>query len=93
MDRRSPRARFSRQPSDWPSPPARPDPRRWLEDVTLLEHHHAGLESALATFDDASLSERRGKHTVEASFRGIALHDVYHAGQIRLVRRQLERMR
>lgn len=58
----------------------------WRADKELLEHEHVALvktiRKAVSAFEGAK---------VPKSFYGIAFHDVYHAGQIRLLRRLMER--
>jgi hypothetical protein len=83
--------RFPRTPSNFPAPPHAPDARSWREDLALLDRQHAELVSALRTVDDRDLGRRCGRYTVEASLRGIALHDLYHAGQIRMLQRMIGR--
>jgi hypothetical protein len=70
---------------------ARPEKRNltekaWRADKELLEREHVAL---VKTIGKAS-SRLKGKR-VPKSFYGVAFHDVYHAGQIRLLRRLQER--
>lgn len=85
-----PRERFPLKPANFPAAPAKPDERRWRDDVGLVEECHVDLVHALEAFEDRRLDRRCGHWTVEESFRGAALHDVYHAGQIQLLRRQVK---
>jgi uncharacterized damage-inducible protein DinB len=84
-------SRFARRPSNFPAPPTEPDPGRWREDLDLLDAHAGELLTLAATLRDRDLGRRAGRYTVEASLRGIALHDIYHAGQIRMLQRMLDR--
>jgi uncharacterized damage-inducible protein DinB len=73
----------------------RPDPglaRTWREDLGLLLSTHAQLRHAVAQLTPRKLGEPgKGRFTVGAVVRGIASHDLYHAGQIQLVRRLMPR--
>jgi hypothetical protein len=60
--------------------------KAWRADRELLEREHIAL---VKTIRKAASTLKRGK--VPKSFYGIAFHDVYHAGQIRLLRRLMER--
>jgi uncharacterized damage-inducible protein DinB len=58
-------------------------------DLRLLDEEHAGLLEAIAGLDPRVLHQRAGdsKNTFATLIRGIANHDVYHAGQIQLLKR------
>jgi len=58
----------------------------WNADKKLLEREHRALRVAIAKL----LRTSRGSKFV-AQLYGIAFHDIYHAGQIRLLRRLMER--
>jgi uncharacterized damage-inducible protein DinB len=86
----SPVGRFPRKPGNWPSTPAKPDARQWKDDVALLEDAHRRLRAAVATLDRRRLTRRLGRGwTVAQTIEGIAAHDLYHAGQIGLIKRML----
>jgi hypothetical protein len=63
----------------------------WRADVDLLGVEHRELRYAVAAFDSMRLQalSARGRFTHAALIRGIAAHDVYHAGQIQLMKRLL----
>jgi hypothetical protein len=64
------------------------DPSRsWKDDVRLLVEEHRQLRAVVAAYPPRALDRPIDvkKQTAEYSIRGIALHDVYHAGQIRVV--------
>jgi len=84
-------SRFARKPSNFPAPPREPDVTRWREDLAGLDTHAEALLALAATLRDRDLDRPAGRYTVEASLRGIALHDLYHAGQIRMLQRMIER--
>jgi hypothetical protein len=58
----------------------------WAADRKLLEREHRALEAAVAEV----LRTPRGAKFMPQLY-GIACHDIYHAGQIRLLRRLMER--
>ena len=82
-------ARFPRKGSNWFAPPPRPDTRAWKRDLALLREQHRLLRNAIAHFPAAQLSARawRSRWTNAATIYGIASHDLYHAGQIQLLKR------
>ena len=58
----------------------------WSADKKLLEREHRALRAAIAKV----LRTPRGAKFLR-QFYGVTFHDVYHAGQIRLLRRLQER--
>lgn len=58
----------------------------WRADKQLLEREHRSLRNAIAK----ALGSPRGKNLLR-QFWGIAFHDVYHAGQIRLLRQLVDK--
>src|SRR5262249_53011811 len=58
----------------------------WSTDKKLLEREHRALEAAVTKV----LRTSRGRKLTR-QFYGIAFHGIYHAGQIRLLRRLMER--
>jgi len=58
----------------------------WRADKELLEQEHRALRAAITRVMDT----RRGAKFVGQIY-GVAFHDVYHAGQIRLLRRLMAR--
>ena len=59
----------------------------WEADLALLDETHRTLRAAVAGFSAADLAGRRGSGTVAWMIAGVAHHDVYHAGQINLLKR------
>lgn len=64
-------------------------PADWKRDLALLDAEHRKLARLLAKLGPADLARRApsSKHTVQATALGVAAHDVYHAGQIRLLKK------
>ena len=83
------RGAFPRAPSNWPAAPGAPTAKAWREDVRLLKRMHAELVDAVASLPPAKLRARSpsGKWTYAQMIHGVAGHDLYHTGQIQLVKR------
>jgi hypothetical protein len=75
------RGSFAREGSNWFAREA-PSEAAWREDLALLGQEHAALRSAVARLRPADLAGPLG-HLV----RGAAAHDLYHAGQVQLLKR------
>ncbi len=83
---------FPRKGRNWFAAPAPLTQATWRDDIALLKRTHAALHEAAAALDEGEL-ERPGPRQTRvrrANLEGIALHDVYHAGQIRLLRKLYE---
>jgi DinB superfamily len=80
---------FDRKPSDWPAIPDPADTRAWKRDVAFLENEHRRLREVVRGLSPAALSLRspRGVWTNAQEIHGIAAHDLYHTGQIQLIKR------
>jgi uncharacterized damage-inducible protein DinB len=83
------RGSFPRPGSNWFPCPAPATEALWRADKDLLGECHRRLREAVARLADADLARRAagGKETVGRLVRGIVAHDVYHAGQIQLLKR------
>ena len=86
---RDPEIKFPRPGSNWPRLPERTDAAGWKRDTALLKREHALLRRAIARFRPAQLWRRgwRSKWSNVQHIYGIASHDLYHAGQIQLLKR------
>jgi hypothetical protein len=83
----TPRGTFPIKGSDWPSLPGPPDADTWTRCREILDAQHVELRTAIAMFPHERLSEpvpRKGISFANLA-RGVALHDIYHAGQIKLL--------
>ena len=58
----------------------------WKADKQLLEGEHRALQAAVGKVLNSPRAARFMRHLY-----GVAFHDIYHAGQIRLLRRLMER--
>ena len=85
---------------DWPDVPA-PTAEAWKDAVSRLEQAHADLTAAVAKLPESKLLEPtndpRDRETGSGVshyvlLHGIVQHDVYHAGQIALVRKSAEEL-
>jgi uncharacterized damage-inducible protein DinB len=65
------------------------DSAQWRADLALLAGEHLRLRGSVAAFDARRLDAltTRGRFTYASLIRGIAAHDLYHAGQIQLLKR------
>lgn len=63
------------------------DARAVREARALLEKTHRALVDAVESLPDAAFGEKKGKWTAEELIAGVAAHDLYHAGQIQLVKK------
>ena len=79
---------FPRSGSNWPPLPAKLDAAAWRRDVALLKEQHGLLRVAIARLPVARLSASgwRSTWTNAQHVYGIASHDLYHAGQIQLLK-------
>jgi len=85
----APRGSFPLGGSNWWSRPDGPATERaWREDRALLDRTHVALRDAVARTPPASLDRRSRtlKTTPFDLISGIAAHDLYHAGQIQLLK-------
>jgi uncharacterized damage-inducible protein DinB len=76
---------FARSPSNWPALPTRRDATAWKADLALLDEQHRRLREVVTSFPVERLGERHGTSTAARLIYGIAAHDLYHAGQVRLL--------
>ena len=83
------RGAFPRSPSNWPAVPAVPDAAAWRRDVGLVKEMHAELRTVVAGLKPRRLAARSptGKWTYAEMIHGVAAHDLYHTGQIQLIKR------
>jgi uncharacterized damage-inducible protein DinB len=81
------RGSFSLKGSNFFPEPKTKDARAVRDARTLLEETHRALCAAVGAMPEAAFAERRGKWTAGELVAGVAAHDLYHAGQIQLVKR------
>lgn len=73
---------------DWPSVDTEGS-AAWESSLRRLREGHRGLEEALAGLEDARLEQTvpGESDTVYTMLHGVIQHDLYHAGQIALLRK------
>lgn len=83
------RGSFPLKGSNWFSRESGQDGSAWQEEVRLLVEQHRALRKAIAGLRASDLGKRsRGSTQENATLvYGIASHDLYHAGQIQLLKR------
>jgi hypothetical protein len=86
---RDPEISLPREGANFPALPERPNESAWKRDRALLDEQHRLLRRVIAGLDPAQLGRRgwRSKWPVKAEIYGIASHDLYHAGQIQILKR------
>ena len=85
------RGSFLRKGSNWIIP-LQTTAAAWRRDVELLVETHESMRAAIADVSPAQLPKRlpRAKITYFFLISGVAAHDVYHAGQIQLLKTSAE---
>ena len=84
------RGHFPLRGSNFFTRPVESTEKAWRQDMALLEDCHRHLRDVVAHFPASRLHEAggaRGAWTAAESISGIAAHDLYHAGQIQLLKR------
>jgi uncharacterized damage-inducible protein DinB len=71
----------------WPVAPPEASEAAWRDDLALLERYHVNLVDAVRDATESQLARRPnpGDQTLAQQLLGTAVHDAYHAGQIRLL--------
>jgi len=83
------RGAFPLKGSNWFPRGAMNSEALWREDLALLERCHQDLREAVSSFPSAELHRKPAgsAFTFAAWIEGAASHDLYHAGQIQLLKR------
>jgi len=70
-------------------PEGDPDEKAWKEDLALLGRMHRELREAVEGLSDEILDQipPGSKTRFDDLISGVAFHDIYHAGQIQLLKR------
>jgi hypothetical protein len=87
------RGSFPLKGSNWFDLPAKLDAATWKSYLKLLDDQHGQLRAAIEAFPVSQLHliPAGSKGSNQRLIYGIAAHDVYHAGQIRLIKAMLGR--
>jgi hypothetical protein len=85
----APRGSFALDGSDWFAAPSPLAESAWKDAVALLLKEHRRLREAVAALPASALGKapKGSRYTTVRIVRGIAAHDLYHAGQIQLLKR------
>ncbi len=85
------RGSFSLPGSNWFDRSKDRNEKAWRADVALLEKEHRLLREFISSVPPENLDRRPhgSRSTARRMIAGIALHDVYHAGQIQLIKKLL----
>ncbi len=88
------RGAFGRRGSNWFSPAGRSE-AAWKADLALLDATHRALRDAVRDLDPGTLDRPLpGKRTSRVELvTGVAAHDLYHSGQIQLIKRLMRAKR
>jgi DinB superfamily len=83
------RGSFALKGSNWFVLPSPLSESTWKAFVGLLDDEHRSLRAAIASFPAEQLDQfpDGGKVRYVSLLQGIAMHDVYHAGQIQRLKR------
>lgn len=81
--------KFPRSPCNWPDPKKPVTAQQIKADLQLLDDEHAKLRAAVAAFPAQRLDAKtpKGAWTYGEMILGVAAHDLYHAGQVSLLKR------
>jgi len=83
------RGSFAYRGSDWFAREGEGGTAGWRRDLALLEQEHRLLRDSVAGLPEKRLSEWSAKREwiLAEMIMGVACHDIYHAGQIQLLKR------
>ncbi|MCM3875123.1 MAG: DinB family protein [Thermoanaerobaculia bacterium] len=81
------RGSFALEGSNFFPAPPRSTAREVAAAKLLLESEHRKLREVVQDLPEEAFGARLGRRTVEATISGVAAHDLYHAGQIQLLKK------
>jgi uncharacterized damage-inducible protein DinB len=83
------RGSFPLKGSNWFERPSPDGDAVWADDLALLDQTHRSLRAAVAALTPDRLHQKSpgSRFTNAQLISGIAAHDVYHAGQIQILKR------
>ena len=86
---RGKRGEFPLKGSNWFASPESAGGREWKQALALLQQAHTALLETVAQFPAARLNRpvHGSKWSAFDTILGVAYHDIYHAGQIQLLKR------
>jgi uncharacterized damage-inducible protein DinB len=77
------RGSFPLKGSNFFASPRKADESAWREALALLDAEHRALRDTIASLPVKAIEDRKKR----AMLTGIAAHDLYHTGQIQLIKR------
>lgn len=79
---------FALKGSNWFPQPDDLSEADWKQSLAILREEHTALRSAVAAFDPRKLFRRAAfsRYTYAFLIQGAAAHDLYHAGQIQVLK-------
>ena len=85
----APRGSFPLKGSNWFERSGLTNEQAWKADVALLDRTHRALRNAIDSLSPKVLNRTNpgSQYTTFELVAGIAAHDLYHAGQIQLIKR------
>ena len=83
------RGTFPEKGSNWFERPVSPAERAWRADLALLDAQHRRLRAAVGRLSAGALGKKPpgSKRRIDTLVYGVASHDVYHTGQIQMLKR------
>lgn len=83
------RGSFPLKGSNWFRRPQQATDHEWRSDIALLDRMHRSLREAVEHLPARDLLQVPKGSTISNAFilSGVAAHDLYHAGQIQLLKR------
>lgn len=85
---RDPGPKFPRSPANFPDPAEEVGEKQWTADRRMLRDEHRRLVEAARALPPEKLDVEEGAGCTWAELIvGVAAHDLYHAGQISLLKR------
>ncbi len=83
------RGSFPFKGSNWFRRPLSPMVKAWRQDLAVLDEQHRKLRRAIAKLPPRRLRTRShgSRWTIAQEISGVIAHDLYHTGQIRLLKR------
>ncbi len=81
------RGSFPLEGSNFFPGPVRPTGPTLADAKSILESEHRKLRAVVESLPEAAFGARLGRRTAEATISGVAAHDIYHAGQIQLLKK------
>jgi uncharacterized damage-inducible protein DinB len=83
---------FPLKGSNWIKRPRELNEKAWRDDMRMLDEMHQSMREVIIQLKPSDLNQKPAgsKFTISSIISGIACHDVYHAGQIQLLKRLMK---